>query len=289
MVYAGYAHGDLSRSGYGAVSSPAVGLAWSEDLLHWEKDPMNPIFTGSGIEGTPDSHGAAGPFLWLEEGVYFLYYFGVTSSGYEKGTKTLNLALSTDLRSWRRHPGNPIITPSGNGWRRDAIWHPAIVKRHSLYYLFFNASGVDQGREEEFLGYATSPNLTDWRVDDRHSPLLTGSWIPGTWDASGRAGDPSLFRVGDIWYMSYYSWDGTHALDGIAWTSDEEFPLGWRPYHGNPVLRLGPAGSFDCLHAAKPFILHTEARHFHFYTAVDMCESREIALAIWPPLSGQTR
>ena len=47
------------------------------------------------------------------------------------------------------------------------------------------------------------------------------------------------------------------------------FSLGWQPYAHNPVLRTGPPGAFDAVHAHKPFIFRTGDRHFHFYTAVD--------------------
>ncbi len=280
MAYTGYAWTNPPHLGYTAVSTPQIGLAWSGDGVHWTKDPRSPILGPSRQAGTPDEAGTAGPFVWHEDGTYYLFYFGVTEAGYERGRKTLNLATSPDLYHWTRYEGNPIIEPAGAGWRSEAIWHPNVVKVGGTYFLFFNASGVVEGREEEFIGYATSPDLYSWIVEDEHAPILQGSGVPGAWDATGRAGDPCVFRVEDRWFMAYYSWDGTHAQDGLAWTTPEAFPLGWRPYANNPVLRLGAPGTFDALHAAKPFILRTPAWHFHFYTAVAEDERREIALAI---------
>jgi predicted GH43/DUF377 family glycosyl hydrolase len=282
MVYTGYGSTDSSRRGYSYVTRPQIGLAWSKDLLHWEKDPRSPILSGSGLPGTPDAAGATGPFLWSENGTYYLFYFGVTSKGYEGGRKTMNLATSRDLKTWTRYEKNPIITPAGTGWRRDAIWHPNVVKSGDLYYLFFNASGVAHGMTEEFIGYATSRDLYNWEVDDVHSPILTGSGRAGAWDASGRAGDPSVYKVGNIWYMAWYSWDKKNSADGLAWTTEEEFPLGWRVYAHNPVLRIGDPGSYDALHAGKPFIYRSADRHYHFYTAVALDETRQIAVAVWP-------
>jgi predicted GH43/DUF377 family glycosyl hydrolase len=287
MVYTGYRSADPSRNGYAFVDSPRVGLAWSEDLLHWERDSAEPMYAGSGLPGGPDSAGATGPFLWPEGDRYLLFYFGVTRDGYEQGEKTLNIASSRDLTNWIPYEGNPVITPGGNGWRRDAIWHPNVVRKGHTYYLFFNASGISGGTEEEFIGFATSRDLLHWTVQDAHSPVLVGSREPGRWDSTGRTGDPSLFPYNDLWVMAYYSWNGVNAQDGLAWTTDREFPLGWRPFHGNPVLRIGSADSFDALHAAKPFIIHTNERHYHFYTAVDGAERREIALAVWPDVTLQ--
>ncbi|MBF8296727.1 MAG: hypothetical protein HW389_3272 [Bacteroidetes bacterium] len=282
MVYTGYGSSDSTRRGYKFVTRPQVGLAWSDDLLHWKKDPRNPILTGSGIAGSSDVEGATGPFIWYENGTYFLFYIGTTVKGYEKGSKTLNVSTSTDLYSWKRSETNPIIAPFGNGWRRDAIWHPNVVKVGDQYYLFFNASGVVNGLQEEFIGYATSKDLLHWEVDDVNSPLVVGSARPGAWDASGRAGDPSVYKVGNTWYMAWYSWDKKNSADGLAWTTEEQFPLGWRNYEHNPVLRIGEPGSYDALHAGKPFIFLANDTLYHFYTAVALDETRQIALAVSP-------
>lgn len=282
MVYTGYGSTDSTKRGYKYVTQPMIGLAWSDDLHTWEKDPRSPILGGSGIPGTPDSEGTTGPFLWFENGTYYLFYFGVTARGYEGGKKSMNLATSTDLIHWKRYEGNPIIAPAGEGWRRDAIWHPNVVKEKETYFLFFNASGVVKGLVEEFIGYATSKDLFQWTVDDANSPLLVGSAQLGAWDASGRAGDPSVYKVGDTWYMAWYSWDRKNSADGLAWTGEGEFPLGWRVYERNPVLQIGEPGSYDALHAGKPFIFRTESNHYHFYTAVALDETRQIAVAVWP-------
>jgi predicted GH43/DUF377 family glycosyl hydrolase len=282
MVYTGYGSTNPAKRGYAHVTQPQIGLAWSHDLLHWKKDSRNPIFTGSGVHGSSDAEGAAGPFIWFENGTYSLFYIGVTARGYEKGTKTMNLATSTDLYTWKRYERNPIISPARNGWRRDAIWHPNVVKNGNLYYLFFNASGVVDGLEEESIGYATSRDLFHWDVDDVNSPLLVGSARPRAWDASGRAGDPSVYKVGNIWYMAWYSWDNKNSADGLAWTTEEQFPLGWRIYERNPVLQIGEPRSYDALHAGKPFIFRTNDVHYHFYTAVALDETRQIAVATWP-------
>ena len=282
MVYTGYAHSSPEKSGYESVSNPQLGLAWSDDVFRWEKDSKNPIIGPSRVHGSPDSSGTSGGFIYHEDKIYYLYYIGTTEEGYERGLKTLNLATSNDLYNWKRFEGNPIIPPSGEGWRRDAIWHPNVVKQKDMYYLFFNASGLVNDKAEEYVGYAISTDLFHWEVDEVHSPLLVGSGVPGTWDASGRTGDPSLYKVNHTWYMAYYSWDGRNAQDGLAWTTEAEFPLGWRTYEKNPILRIGPPGSFDAQHAAKPFIFRSGERHYHFYTAVDEADTREIALAIWP-------
>lgn len=282
MVHTGYKRLKPGGRGYKEVGEPRIGLAWSDNLVDWEKDERSPIF-GPETGGTElDRCGCSGPYVWMEGSEYFLFYFGTTEEGYEGGIKTLNVARSKDLVSWERHPGNPIIVPAGDGWRAESIWHPHVQKVGETYYLFFNASGVVNGQHEEFIGYATSPDLLNWEVADAESPILTGSGKPGSWDSSGRAGDPSLYRIGSTWYMAYYSWDRVNTQDGLAMTTQDQFPVGWEPYAGNPILPKGVPGSVDALHAGKPHIFRDATGHYHFYTAVDETEHRQIALAMDP-------
>ena len=61
------------------------------------------------------------------------------------------------------------------------------------------------------------------------------------------------------------------------------FPWDGTRYSRNPILSVGEPGTYDALHAGKPFIFRTPERHYHFYTAVALDETRQIAVAIWPP------
>lgn len=256
MVFTGYNAGPTAA---------AIGCATSANLIGpWDQSADNPILAGSGSGA--DSAGCTGPLVWYENGTYHLFYIGLTATGYEGGAKSLCLATSTDFSTWTRH--GAVISPSGSGWRAAAIWHPSIVKRGSTYYLFFNATGTS-----ETIGYATSMDLLAWTVDDVNSPLISA----GTGWESANVGDPSVYLVGSTWWMAYYGFNGTNAYDGLASTSDANFPLGWTKYASNPVL--SPSAGIDALYAHKPFIIDDGNVYWHWYTAVSLANVRQIALA----------
>jgi predicted GH43/DUF377 family glycosyl hydrolase len=270
MVFVGYS---------GTPASPTEGAIGHATAASpdgpWTEYVSNPFFSKSGAGA--DSNGCSGPFVWYEDGTYHLFYIGLTASGYEQGTKTICHATSTDwvpgtnAGTWTRH--GSVISPSGAGWRSTAIWHPNIVKRR-IYYLFFNATGSVTER----IGFATSPDLTTWTVDDVNSPVLSEG-AGGQWD-DVHIGDPYVYRIGETWYMAYYAYDGSVSQDGYAVTSDADFPLGWTKFGGNPVLTPGSAGSYDESSAHKPSIWVTPTRLYHWYTAVsDSFTKREIGLA----------
>lgn len=264
----------MVHTGYGTTTGATrgqIGLAWSDDLVNWTKTGT-PMLTHSGVSGDPDENGCTGPLLlWDDAGdQYVLYYIGLTATGYESGTKSLCMATSADLTTWTRH--GAVIT-TGSGWRSGAIWHPSVVERDGTWYLFFNATGSGSA---ESIGYATAPAITGpWTVDDTNSPLLSA--VAATWEST-LVGDPSVRRVGDMWVMDYYGFNGTTAADGIAVTSDADFPLGWERHPDNPIL--SPSETYDAKYAHKPFVMVNGGELLHYYTAVAADDTRQIALAI---------
>ena len=247
-----------------------IGLAWSDDLLTWTKDGGNPFFAPNATGGTPDDGGVLDPFIYQENGTYYLFYIGLTSPVYEDGTPTICLATSTDMATWTRHG---TIIGATTGWRSAKVIHPNVVKTSGTYYLFFSAMG-----SIETIGYATSTDLMTWTVDDVNSPVLSDG-ASGTWDAAW-VGFPFVWHANGFWYMAYYGANGSYkAQDGLAWTTEDNFPLGWTKHINNPMLPYGGAGDYDEKHAHKPAIFLKDGVHYHFYVAVDASDVAEIALA----------
>lgn len=271
MVYAGYKPPGVPEHWLGRDAS--VGLAFSDDLITWTKaNSGNPIFTPLG-EGSGEG-GCTGPFVYYENGTYYLFYISTSTAGYEGGEKTIRMATATSLTgTWTRQAGPPgaaLITKSGSGWRKTAVWRPHIVKRDDVYYLFFNATGdVGVRTDVETIGYATASAITGpWTVDDANSPILPGAGNNAGWNG-GWQGDPSLLRYGDLWAMHFY---GTGTANGIAFTSDEDFPLGWEMFAQNPIFSAGPAGTFDANFAAKPNVALVDGKLYYFYTSRDVAD-----------------
>lgn len=281
MVYVGYS--TLA----GAADAASVGLATSLDGVNWTRTGT-PLLQGTGVVGDSDRYGTTGPSLFIEGGVYHLFYIGLDATGYEGGTKRMMLATATSLSGpWTRR--GVIIAPSaaGNGWRSVAIYHRSIIKHpDGKFYMFFNAYGVVATVSGERIGYATATNLLGpWTVDDVNSPLL-GLGAPSSWEDE-IVGDPSIYRVGDTWYMAYYGFDGVNGQNGVAYTSNALFPLGWTKHPQNPILKVGATNSYDDMHAHKPCIVQTPGAIYHYYTAVGNGQptagKRSIALAIDSP------
>ncbi len=91
----------------------------------------------------------------------------------------------------------------------------------------------------------------------------------------------------DSWEMYYFGFDGRHAREHLATSADL---LHWIKSPLNPVMDVGPAGSYDERYCHKPCIILHEGVYYHFYTAVgprgEDRQYRAIALATSAELPG---
>lgn len=211
-----------------------IGLAWSDDLLHWEL--TDPILYPQ--DGAPWEHGGLyRPDLMLDRGVYYLYYNAKTNTlpkseggGWHEQT---GVATSTDLKTWTRFAGNPIL---GNGPRGSATYpasnpihatqpptpdardsrfasNPFVVQNGCDFAMFYYGFGYQRpGRACEMLALSVDP-YTFVKVPE----ILIDTGAPGTIDEVF-AHKPSVITHEGVLYHFYCAVSGKYPNDtrGIA-------------------------------------------------------------------------
>lgn len=257
MVYAAYNAANFFPPNADAFGS--VGLASASALGGtWTKSGSNPIFSPL---GSGDELSVTAPYIFKESGTYHLFYAAGDELGFEQGTKTLKRATSTDLTAWTRQ--GSVIETGDAEWCAAAVWHPNVVKVGSTYHLFVNGTD-DDGFEP--IGHASAASLAGpWTVTPGRV-LDVGE--PGSFDESHVA-DPWVYRQGDYWLMAYAGVDlDLDHHDSFAWTTVDDFPLGWRK-HGQPTLSDLTATSFNggaAYTGGRPCIVNDPSGQFHFYS-----------------------
>jgi len=137
----------------GYEEGPAViGLAWSDDLQHWER-------TAPILEPDPDAAWEAGglykPYLVKDGDTFYLFYNAKNKE--KRWHEQTGFATSKDLKTWIRYPGNPII-PNGpeQSWDARFASDPAVLrvgKRWALYYFGL----ASDGKARELLALGKDP------------------------------------------------------------------------------------------------------------------------------------
>ena len=207
----------------------------------WEKYPGNPILD-VGPSGAWDDAEIVNSNVLFVGTEYHMWYAGSDGSN-----RRIGYATSPDGIVWTKYPGNPVLDlgPSGS-WDDVEVPSPSVIFDGIEYKMWY--SGMDGSSYR--IGYATSLDGIEWTKYPGNPVLDLGP--SGAWDSGGVVVPYVLLDATEykMWYSGYqysYHWNIGYATspDGIVWTK----------YPGNPVIELGPSGSWedDELHSPSVF------------------------------------
>ncbi len=128
---------------------------------------------------------------------------------------------------------------------------------------------------------AGSPSLGStplWRESPEERPVIDRG-PAGAWDHYA-VDNPTVFVEGGVFYCFYEAQDkpfnqGGHERAGLAISRDG---LLWEKWKDNPILDVGPAGSWDSRMAKLPIVTRHEGRYYLFYSGRD-ARTKNIGLA----------
>lgn len=176
-------------SGYGI--SPAVGMAVSQDGIHWEKN-AEPVVRMTGNE----THiGATG--VVKKDGTYYMYFNTFPDWA-------IKIATSQDGVNWYRYSGNPVLTVT-EAWEGQGIGYPSVIydgSQFKMVYMNFDRSG---------FGMAYSSDGLHW-VKGNSNPVFEQRNTINRW--TSQINYPFYFKNGSQ-YRIYYT--GTaNGMNNIA-------------------------------------------------------------------------
>ena len=174
------------------------------------------------------------------------------------------LACSTDdgtfPSSFMRHDANPILSPDFE-WEGDWVHPYSVLRVGDEYWMWYGGIG---GSMPNSVGLAFSDDGLSWhRYED--NPIFLPR--PDAWDSlqlshltviqedsrflAWYAGDPDNDRYLDF-RIGY-----AESADGISWSRSSE-----------PVIDLGPPGSWDSHFVVPAAVLHEESEYRMYYWGV---------------------
>lgn len=220
----------------------SYGHATSTDLTNWTH--LGTCFQPSAGPAWDDYTTWTGSALRGEDGQWHLFYTGTSRDGGGKHQK-LGHAVSDDLHSWQR-VGDGLILDRDDRYEeyREGRWHdrafrdPWVIRDPDgdgwlMYFTARNAS-VDGKMEAGAIGFATSPDLFTWTLQD---PVFTGGF--------GELEVPQVFEWDGTWYCLFCT--------GAEFWSDRAQDMLGAPKAGNHYLiGEGPRGPWRL--APGPFL-----------------------------------
>jgi len=157
LFYNGYYHLFYQHNPYGDEWDwMHWGHARSKDLVHWEHLP---IALWPSVE-KGENHCFSGSGFIKDDGKPILFY---TSIGHENPEHWAAIPLDDELKSWQKHPSNPIITMSAHGEQFIEDWRdPFLFRDGGNNYMVIG--GHPRGGKGSIMMYrALNDELTEWK------------------------------------------------------------------------------------------------------------------------------
>jgi predicted GH43/DUF377 family glycosyl hydrolase len=262
-----------------AVAQMACGPAWQPRQARFIVEGCEAIAAGEpetwrwtvgpepvlrrGPAGAWDAVDVLNPSVVERDGRFYNFYSGFDGAIWHTG-----LAVSGDGHHWQKLESNPVLSPRPDTWEGRYMAANGTAVHDGRQFLYWYQAG-----EPAHLGLARSRDGRNW---ERHGPPVLGPGPAGTWDEAG-VGDPYVIRCGETYYLYYLGQTGrgvqrlgvARSLDGVH----------WQKFLENPILEVGPPGSFDEQGLGEPAVFYSGSEFFMIYTGRDKRENRRLGVA----------
>lgn len=165
-------YGCYPRQGGYELRPGYEGVALSDDGLKWRRAKDTPILSIHDADiGDWERSCIYQPWLVAHEDRFFNFYNAAAEDIEQTG-----LAFSTDLMTWSRHPGNPIIPVRDGGYDARFASDPKVFRDGDHWTMFY--FGVGKGGAHIMIAF--SRDLIHWTAHPE--PLYAAGGHPGGLD-----------------------------------------------------------------------------------------------------------
>lgn len=202
-VMAGAVHGGVSKingtyyayMGNAAIANQSLDQWTSSNGVNWVKANVGVLSVGSA--GDWDAEGIDNPFVWEENGTWYMLYTGANASN----VYAIGLATSPDGVTWTKYGSNPII--------QQGMGSAEVHKISGVYFVFCQASptfgSAPNVPTDVYLFWAQSITgpWTAFTVNGNTSPIeIRRTNDEGAnLDTAGQIADPSVLDINGETYM----------------------------------------------------------------------------------------
>lgn len=195
-------------------------------------------------------------FVWTPRVIYYadtfyMFYHG----GNINGKMAIGIAVSVNGHDFKKYEGNPILSPSGNGFDSFTVGPGIVIQSDSLWIMYYNSQDMIAFAPGKHAGRATASSPEGpWK---RSEQAVISSGNAGEWDA-GFIIPSTVLLLDDGTFLMFYSggkelsqFDDFYvglatSSDGVSWKKYNDPKTGEHPYReSDPVLVTGDEGDWD--------------------------------------------
>jgi len=185
-------YGCYPKQGGYEIRPGAQGAAWSEDAVNWHRASDYPILSIKGAsEWEKDC--IYQPWLLEHEGKFWNFYNAANGVIEQTG-----VATSTDMLTWYRYPGNPIVRNRPGGYDEKFCSDPKVFQDGDHWVMFY--FGVGRGGAHIMIAF--SQDLLNW--ESHPEPLYKAGGNPSGLDKTYAHKVSLVYNdQNDTFYMFY--------------------------------------------------------------------------------------
>lgn len=221
----------------------------------WHKLAKNPVISPAGaygIYGTFDEANALSPSVLYDNGVYKMWYVGY------RARWSIGYAISEDGIIWGSYTRNPVLTPgTGRSFETMHVWLSDVIRADNKYYMYYSGNDGTRWR----VGLAQSYDCANFWRDDPNPVLTVGS--SGAWDERDVWG-VSVVRMASNDYRMWFSGQNNSTIARIGYATSSD-GVHWTKHTANPILNVGPSGSWDGSNVYVPRVVFHNGVFHMFY------------------------
>jgi hypothetical protein len=265
LYYSAGPHGPEKGTDY---TDYQIGLAVSDDGLHFEKHPPNPLIPlgqRDNFHAKPTILRDAEGQLLLEGGLWKMWFNGNRANDVEYAT-------SGDGITWRKHEGNPVF--------RDA-YAPTVIRDGDRYRMWYTMGEYGAFR----IGHAECPDGVQW-TPAPGNPVMQPRL---DWEM-GNVFYPFALKMAGEYVLFYTVMGGEPHQCNLAMATSPD-GLEWPAETRRPILSHGEPGDWDGVYASCPCLVpEPDGRHKLYYAGrIDMVHKYfAIGLAMAEEPTGRT-
>jgi predicted GH43/DUF377 family glycosyl hydrolase len=185
----------------------------------------------------------------------------------------LTFSISFAQTNWTKH-GSPVLDPGPAGeWDDQRLGICSVLFDGSTYHMWYTADSV--GGNLHDIGYATSADGIIWtKYDDSNTPNppfaesdpVLSPGTPGSWD-DDRVNMPCVILIDTVYHMWYTGADNPDPNEGAIGHATSTNGITWEKNENNPVLDVGPPGSWEDEWVWDPWVLFDGSMYHMWYYA----------------------
>lgn len=199
----------------------------------WIETPKGKPVIDRGMAGSWDGMAVDNPYVYLEEGELFCFFEAQDKPFDQGGREAFGLATSMDGVTWKKLPGNPILTTGKAGaWDQTVAKLPAgIVQRGGVYHLFY--SGRNPRTKQ--IGLATAARLTGPWMRSPQNPVLKSR--PDSWDGFLSTHPAPVFEVNGRFHLLFRGMKQIYTAQGLGLATSADLRH-WQRSQNGPVIAV---------------------------------------------------